>query len=108
MEIPKDVERLLRDHGVPDSNLPRERRRATIRAQQQMTKGIVGGIGGGLLMTISITFRAAIGSQSTYEIVASAVMLLVATLLILYCVRVAFRFLEDRRLNSEFPDADQA
>lgn len=101
------VETLLRDHGVPDSRLSRERRRAAVRVQLQLTKGIVGGVGGGLLLTTAIICRAAIGTQSTYEILASAVVIIITTLLVFHTVPVVIRFLEERRLNSEFPEANQ-
>lgn len=107
MGDPKLVENLLRDHGVPDSRLSRERCRAAVRVQLQMTKGIVGGIGGGLLLIVASICRFFIGVRSTYEILASAVVILIATLLVFHAVPVVFRFLEERRLNSEFPEANQ-
>ena len=84
--------------------LAREKCRAKIRLTLQTAQGIAGGTIAGLLISLAIVCRNAIGLRTVYDFIVVFVIVCIVGALLILARWALFCSLEERRLNRECPN----
>ena len=106
IDNPEDIDRLTRNFGISESQLPRERRRAEIRKQLEFRKAISAVFVGSVVPVSGMICGALLGERMLLKVGVFAVACGFAVVATTYLVPRVFRRIEDLRLETEIPSLD--
>jgi hypothetical protein len=98
----ESVESILRTYGISEAQVPRERKRAEIRLQMDVTKKLVGRIGAGALLWAIPIYNAMGGSRTLSSMIVLVTIGTIAMVAFFEINSRLFRSIEDYRLEREF------